>query len=145
MGNFFKKFFSKKKTYYFKVGVRNLLISRNYTRTSKSNHACLLLDNDIFEYGVDTDSNGKRKYSRHKNVDKSFKNQFDWDYLDKKGITQMSPDELEKEIIANGKWESGHYWLLFHNCHDFVQFCLKKMGCSKDMTKKFFPCYTRKN
>lgn len=66
---------------------------------------------------------------------------YNWEFLGERlhGQTNVSPDELDSEILKCKKWESGRYSLLFHNCHDFVQFCLKKLGCPKSMTQKIGP------
>jgi len=119
------------KTYKFRVGTRNLPIGT---------HACILVDNDIFEYGVVPEGKDKKinkTYIRNRNVGQD--PAYNWDFLGERlhGQTNVSPDELESEILKCKKWESGRYSLLFHNCHDFVQFCLLKLGCSKSMTQKF--------
>ena len=44
---------------------------------------------------------------------------------------------LELEINIDGQWDEGHYDILDHNCHDFVLFCLYKLGCSTDIITKF--------
>lgn len=115
------------KTYKFIVGVRDLAYIGIVTGPFGGNHACLLLDEDIFEYGTQKTKKIK-KYERHKNVGKA-KN-FDWNYLGKtlNGISRVSPDELENIIEKNGNWGPGHYNFFSHNCHDFVSFCLRNIG-----------------
>ena len=115
------------KSYRFIVGVRDLAIVGPLLSPFGGNHACLLLDEDIFEYGTEKTKKIK-KYQRHKKVGKV--NYFDWDYLGKtlNGIARVSPDELENYIKKDGNWGPGHYNLFSHNCHDFVSFCLKQIG-----------------
>ena len=68
-----------KEYYKFRVGVKNLGSSSSGSifggslGSSGFNHACLLLNTDLFEYW----SNKEKTYERHKNVgrDKSY----DWD------------------------------------------------------------------
>ena len=58
-------------------------------------HVCLLLGNDIFEYG-------DKGYFRHKNVGKT--SEYDWDNnFEIEGETKVSPDELEAKINENKK------------------------------------------
>lgn len=121
------------KTYGFRVGTRNLPIGT---------HACILVDNDIFEYGVVPEGENKKinkTYLRNRNVGQD--PAYNWEFLGERlhGQTHVSPDELESEILKYKKWESGRYNLLFHNCHDFVKFCLEKLGCDKSMTQKIGP------
>ena len=40
----------------------------------------------------------------------------------------MSPDQLEEIIKSESKWEVGTYNVLKHNCHQFVMYCLDKIG-----------------
>lgn len=125
------------KTYKFRVGVRDLQSSNKNVPIIGlfgANHACLLINEDIFEYGVLK----TKEYVRHKNVGKD--KSFDWDHLGEtlNGISRISPDKLDEEIKKDGKWGPGHYNLGNHNCHHFVIFCLKKIGFPEDKLKKFF-------
>ena len=109
-------------TYKFRVGVKDL--GGGYEFVSKIcpsiNHAGLLLNEDLFEYGA----NSEKSYERHKNVKKD-QIGFDWNELSAlQGTTRVSPDDLEREIKNSGNWNAGSYNALNHNCHDFVQFCL---------------------
>ena len=62
---------------------------------------------------------------------------FDWNELSAlQGTTRVTPDELENAIIKSGEWNPGHYKVFDHNCHDFVQFCLREIGCPESMIKK---------
>ena len=123
------------KTYKFRVGVRDLVSSNKNVPILGlfgANHACLLLNEDIFEYGVlET-----KEYVRHKKVGKI--KLFDWDHLGEtlNGISRISPDKLEEEIKKDGNWGPGHYNFVFHNCHHFVIFCLKAIGFPEDKLKK---------
>ena len=59
------------------------------------------------------------------------------------GTTHISPDQLETAIKNNDQWSGGHYNVLNHNCHDFVRFCLDRIGCPESMIKKVGPCYKK--
>ena len=126
--------------YKYKVGVRNLDIFKNEKEIKPYNHVCIKLKNDIFEYGVNSEVYDKKEFERHKNVGKV--PQFDWKYLGKQlnGLTEITPDDLEIAIKKDGVWAPGSYNILSHNCHDFVQFCLKILGCVKYKYKKG-PCF----
>ena len=73
--------------------------------------------------------------------------QFDWDEEGEalNGTTKVTPDQLEKKIMDSKQWNNGKYDIFFHNCHDFVRFCLLTVGCPESMCKKIFPCYRRQN
>ena len=136
-------------SYTFRVGIRELnmrsfktpvkpvdkntggKVAKNYGYT----HACLLLGNDLFEYGVNSNKQEEKTFERKKNVGRD--TSFDWDELGDamNGTTNISPDELEAVIIEAKEWNKGHYNTLKHNCHDFVKFCLKKVGCKECLTK----------
>lgn len=78
-------------------------------------HVCLLLGNDIFEYGDEG-------YVRHKNVGKT--SEYNWDdNFEIKGTTKVTPDELDKKIIKSNEWIKDKYDEITHNCHSFVKFC----------------------
>jgi len=123
--------------YRFRVGVKNIGNAIGpIIGPIGLNHACLLLNEDIFEYG----SNSEKSYERHKNV--GHDNSYDWDALSSlSGKTTVSPDILESYIQNDGNWYSGHYNCLNHNCHDFVKFCLKKIGCKDSMLAKTLYCF----
>lgn len=142
-----------KNVYKFRVGVRNLGGSGSSgsgestgssSGSSGYNHACFLINTDLFEYGT-----GKDKiYLRRKNVGRD--PNFDWDELGKalNGTTYVSPDDLEKKIKDSNLWNGNiknknvkiekqpDYSMLNHNCHDFVQFCLREVGCHETMIQK---------
>ncbi len=123
--------------YRFRVGVCNLGSSLGSLGSSGYNHACLLLNTDLFEYGC-----GKSHcYERRKEVGREDK--YDWDSLGEalNGTTTISPDQLETAINNSGNWTGEEYNALNHNCHDFVQFCLDRIGCPESMIKKVGPCY----
>ena len=126
-------------TYRFRVGVKNLGSSFGSLGSSGYNHACLLLNRDLFEYGCNSD----KSYERHKDVGRD--SSFNWDELGEalNGTTHISPDQLETAIKNNGNWSGGHYNVLNHNCHDFVRFCLDRIGCPESMIKKVGPCYKK--
>ena len=131
--------------YRYKIGVKDLgdgwkWVSNVFPRV---NHVCLLLNKDIFEYGANSKDNDGKTYERHKNVNKD-NSGFDWNELsDLQGVTRCSPDDLERKIINSGNWGKGTYNLFDHNCHNFLQFCLKEIGCPDSMIQKIFYCYTR--
>ena len=78
-------------------------------------HVCLLLGDDIFEYGDEG-------YARHKNVGKT--PEFDWNRnFDIIGETKINPDELEEKIIKSNEWIKDKYDANTHNSHNFVKFC----------------------
>ena len=128
--------------YKFRVGVRTLNSpsgSGVSIGSSGFNHACLLLNKDLFEYG----SNEKKTYERHKDVGR--KSTFDWDEVGEalNGTTTISPDQLETAIKNNKGWGENTYDLVNHNCHDFVQFCLDRIGCPASMIQKKWLCYRK--
>ena len=100
-------------------------------------HACFLLDNDIFEYT-------NIGFRRYKNTGRS--SSFDWDALGNtyNGTTSVTPDQLEEIILKCGEWTKEKYNFTSHNCHDFIQFCMKEAGCPESMLVKDGPCYTSK-
>ena len=121
--------------YRFRVGVRNLggsgssgsgQSTGSSSGSSGFNHACFLINKDLFEYGTGANQN----YVRRKNVGRD--PSFNWDELGEalNGTTKVSPDELEKKIKNSNQWNGklnkdgkNDYKMLEHNCHDFVQFC----------------------
>lgn len=131
--------------YKFRVGVKNIgnafggpLGFFGY------NHSCLLLDKDLFEYGA----NKEKSYERHKDVGRD--DAYDWNLLGTalNGTTKISPDQLETAIKNDGNWGPGHYcainWdLSSHNCHDFVRFCMDRIGCPASMISKIGPCFKK--
>ena len=62
------------------------------------NHSCLLLNKDLFEYGVNND----KSYERYKDVVRD--NSYDWNLLGTalNGTTKISPDQLETAIKNDG-------------------------------------------
>lgn len=78
-------------------------------------HVCLLLGDDIFEYGDEG-------YARHKNIGKT--SEYDWNNnFEIEGVTKVSPDELEEKIIQKNEWVKDKYDEITHNCHSFIKFC----------------------
>jgi hypothetical protein len=132
-------------TYRFRVGVKNLPQPWTFLGTFGYNHSCLLINKDLFEYGANSDNNKEKTYERHKDVGRD--SSFNWDEVGGalNGTTHVSPDELEKAIKNDGHWAPGKYKLLSHNCHDFVKFCLDRLGCPESMIKKIGPCYKSQN
>ena len=124
-------------TYRFRVGVKSLGSIFSVLSNYGYNHACLLLNRDLFEYGA----NSEKSYQRHRDVGRD--SSFDWDELGTalNGTTFISPDQLEAAIINNRTWSKGHYNFADHTCHDFVQFCLDRIGCPQSMIQKFGPCF----
>lgn len=108
------------------------------------NHSCLLLDKDLFEYGA----NEEKSYERHKDVGRD--DAYDWNLLGTalNGTNKISPDQLENAIKNDGNWGPGHYYtigwdLSSHNCHDFVRFCMDRIGCPASMISKIGPCFKK--
>lgn len=129
--------------YRYRIGCRALLGNnkgtnlfpgeRHFLNAANLNHRCLLLNNDIFEYG-------DKGWKRHVNI--GMDRDYDWkripvdaiSYGDKDvlfglliGRTDISPNELEEIIDENGEWTSENYNLYFHNCHNFVDWCIKQI------------------
>ena len=103
------------------------------------NHSCFLLNKDLYEYGA----NKEKSYERHKDVGRD--DSYDWNQLGTalNGTTKISPDQLEAAIKNDGTWGSGHYNAFFHNCHDFVRFCMDRIGCPESMITKVGPCFKK--
>jgi hypothetical protein len=129
-------------TYKFKVGIKDLggytvIISKIFPQIT---HSCLLLNEDLFEYGA----NSEKSYERHKKVKKD-ETGYNWTELRAlQGTTHVSPDKLETAIINSNAWNAGSYNPFNHNCHDFVHFCLDAIGCPSSMIQKDFYCYVKK-
>ena len=123
--------------YRFRVGTKRLGGLGGVLGIGGYNHACILLNRDLFEYGV----NGT--WERHRNVGRD--PTFDWSRIGDalNGTTYVSPDQLEAAIRNSGKWGQGTYNFYTHNCHDFVQFCLDRIGCPGSMIQKIGACYHR--
>ena len=126
-------------TYRFRVGVKSLGSPFSGLRSIGYNHACLLLNKDLFEYGA----NDEKSYQKHKDFGRN--TSFDWNELGKalNGTTHISPDQLETAIQNDGNWAEGHYNFMNHNCHDFVRFCMDSIGCPSSMIIKIGPCFKR--
>ena len=130
-------------TYRFRVGVKNLENAAGGPLGFFGyNHACILLNKDLFEYGCQAIKKMKT-YERHKDVGRD--SSFDWDLIGNalNGTTHISPDQLETAIKNDGQWAEGHYNVLTHNCHDFVRFCLDRIGCPESMICKVGPCFKK--
>ena len=92
------------------------------------NHHCLLLENDIFEYG-------KKGYKRRRNV--GMIKDYDWyrkpiiayneDAQVFIGRTNVSPDDLEEIIDDSNKWTDDEYDFMSHNCQNFVRWCINQI------------------
>ena len=127
--------------YRFRVGVKDIGNPIGpFLGSFGLNHACLLLNEDIFEYG----SNPEKSYERHRNIGRD--NSYDWNALSSlSGKTRVSPDMLETAIKNDGSWYEGHYNVCNHNCHDFVKFCLEAIGCPESMLSKTLYCFRHKD
>ena len=116
----------KGKSFEFKVGSRPIQIFGNFLTRLGSRYIGLLIGEDFFEFGANANSNKDKTYERYNFS--SIKTDFIWNwnkYGDKlTGITSVSPEELESEIINSREWIPGTYDDISHNCHDFVDFCL---------------------
>ena len=144
-----------KEIYKFRVGVVNLssggssssflgsFFGSSFGSSSSSlgssgiTHACFLIDRDLFEYGANKD----KTYERHFDVGRVMR--YDWNSVGNalNGTTYVSPDELEEVIIRSQRWGKNSYNPFNHNCHDFVQFCLRVVGCHESMAQKRWFCY----
>ena len=126
-------------TYRFRIGVKPLDSVWGTLDNIGYNHSCLLLNRDLFEYGA----NKEKSYVRHWDVGRD--DSFDWDKIGEtlNGTTYISPDDLENAIKNDRTWATGHYHVLKHNCHDFVKFCLDRIGCPNSMIIKKGACYKR--
>lgn len=124
--------------YRFRIGSRALLGKnlgtsipgeRHALYTVGIGHRCLLLDDDIFEYG-------ERGWARHKNV--GMDPNYDWDRVTIyehiyifEGRTNVSPDELSSLIEESGLWTGNKYNFAFHNCCSFVEWCISQIDGHK--------------
>ncbi len=95
----------------------------------EAKHVCLLLNRDLFEYGP-------KGWERHVDVGRDSK--YDWDAIGSalNGTTYVSPDRLETAINNSGEWVAHKYNFYDHNCQDFVQFCMRAIGCPESMIMK---------
>lgn len=126
--------------YKFRIGARALLGKnagtsipgeRHVLYAININHRCLLLDNDIFEYG-------NKGWARHKNI--GMDSNYNWkrvpiSYIGGKyaiyiGRTNVSPDSLYNIIYKSNEWTADKYDLISHNCQDFVNWCIRKIANS---------------
>ena len=100
----------------------------------EAKHVCLLLNIDLFEYS-------NKGWERHRDVGRD--GNYDQDSLGNalNGTTYVSPDRLAQAIENRGKWSGNQYDFLKHNCQDFVQFCMRALGCPESMIMKKGPCY----
>jgi len=134
--------------YKFTCGLSDLMTIKEYlhddinaklaARRMGYQHIALLLDKDIFEYGT-----GEGLcYQRHRPGDSDYverKDHFVWIPFGKgplSGETYVSPDQLQEEIEKIGIYGPDGYNILTFNCHDFVRFCLSKLGCPQTILKK---------
>ena len=117
-------------------------------------HYCLLLDDDIFEFGPEYG------YRRRRGVGQD--SEFDWYEKDISGTTNVSPNELEEKIKEGYQkysdfdldvdgveyyhyrgWTAAEYDFSAHNCQHFVQFCLHCIGSSQSINT--FSCTSKWN
>ena len=126
----YNKHFTSCMTYRFIVGIRpmdgkflqvcgDVVVARVGNQNLRATHACLLLNEDIFEYGP---KGWHRTWGTGRDPN------FDWETLGKKlqGTTHVSPDQLEA-AIKNGAFIHEIYGP-YHNCHAFVRECLRLIG-----------------
>lgn len=94
-------------------------------------HSSFLITRDLFEYS-------KHGYKRHQDVGRD--SDYDWNEIGDalNGTTYVPPDDLEESIIDSNDWTGNEY---SHNCQDFVQFCLRQVGCHETMIQKDGPVY----
>ena len=106
-------------------------------------HAGLLINNEVFDYGPDF----------HRRTLNECGAEFKLDIRGyPEGKTNVSPNRLENEIITNDTWTEDRYNFLFHNCHDFVSFCLLKIGNPVDKYwfiylpfQEYYPSFIKNN
>lgn len=97
------------------------------------NHHCLLLDNDIFEYG-------DGGYARHRDIGKD--PNYTWERVPIRYMqgrihicidqTDVSPDELDDIIYNSGEWTADEYDFMNHNCQNFVRWCIDQIKTFPD-------------
>ena len=130
--------------YKFTCGLSDLMTIKEYlnddvdaklaARRMGYQHIALLLDQDIFEYGT-----GEGLcYQRHRPGDSDYverKEHFVWNAFGR-GETYISPAQLQEEIEKIGIYGPDGYNILTFNCHDFVRFCLSKLGCPQTILTK---------
>ena len=136
--------------YRYRVGIRPLssyeksMFNRNKfgCDTFDLKHYCLLLDDDIFEYGPE--------YGYRRRRGDGQDSEFNWYEKDISGRTNVSPNELEQKIKEGNQkysefdfdvdgvvhyyykgWTASEYDFSAHNCQHFVQFCLHCIGSSE--------------
>ena len=117
--------------YRYEVGIRPLdSIFGNVVLTFGGNHVVLRLGTKYFEYGPD----GVIPYNKEHSLEGVV-----WGYLGDNftGTTTVSPSKLNEIINESGKWTAKKYNGLWHNCQDFVEFCLKKIEEVPRKRKKF--------
>jgi len=113
-------------TYRFRVGTRPLgaiaqgALSVVCPKAYTVSHAAFLINTDLFEYGPG---------GFHRRAGAGRDASFNWDQLGShlNGTTHVSPDQLDDAIRRSGEWGGG-YNVYTHNCHHFVQYCLKAVG-----------------
>ena len=108
--------------YHFRVIVNTLDIpgtKYQFLPTMLFTHAGLLLENEVFDYGGD---------GYHRRNLNDCRNEFRLNIRGyPEGRTDVSPDMLDERINETDEWK-GNYCIVSHNCHDFVEFCLEKIG-----------------
>ena len=133
-----------KQVYRFRVGVSNLGSSSSLGSSLSSSfgfflgssrgltHACFLIDRDLFDYGANKDKSYRRLY------DVGRDSSYNWISVGNalNGRTYVSPDDLEEAIIDSDLWGPKTYNPFTHNCHDFVEFCLREVGCPESMIRR---------
>ncbi len=48
-------------------------------------------------------------------------------------MTDVSPNELDEIIKRSGQWTSDQYNFLFHNCQNFVSWCIDQIKTFPDI------------
>ena len=115
--------------YRYQVGVRNLENLGNLCQTFGGNHALFRLDTIDFEF-TEEGVIMKRRIIKQA--------QYDWDYCgpEYEGTTDITPEDLQEEIIESGQWTKDTYNMKTNNCHDFMLFCVNYVS-GKNLTKQF--------
>lgn len=107
--------------YFFQVARRPLhyipLSGCSARMSDTYNHHALFYDDEIFEFGPEG-------FQRRKNYHCGDVTEYTL-YMDIKGYSTLSPNELERKIRDNGRFlYPSDYKVQGNNCQDFIIFCL---------------------
>jgi len=98
-------------------------------------HVVVVFERTLFEY--DMDGYHIREYNPDEDDDF-----YDWNALKAlNGMTNKTTQDIIDAVENDPQWKKGNYNLFTHNCHDFVQFCLKAAKFPSSMIIKKGPVY----